>query len=116
MTQSVVDDVVNKSVSAKKCRKRCNSAEDRLRREKEKHPVSTRCSSVDEPKKGCVRKCQEISNPRALLESLKRTSEPLDLTHGRYSYSSSAEKENFGKEGEKSHPNFSFRNRRTWVK
>ena len=28
LIQSVVDDVVNKSVGAKKCRKRCNSAED----------------------------------------------------------------------------------------
>ena len=28
LIQSVVDDVVNKSVGAKKCRKQCNSAED----------------------------------------------------------------------------------------
>ena len=32
LIQSVVDEVVNKSVGTKKCRKQCNSAEDRLRR------------------------------------------------------------------------------------
>ena len=35
LIQSVVYDVVSKSVGAKECRKPCNSAEDRLRREKE---------------------------------------------------------------------------------
>ena len=59
LIQSVVHEVVNKSVGTKKCRKQCNSAEDRLRREKEKHPILPGCSSVDELKKGCVRKCQD---------------------------------------------------------
>ena len=45
-------------------------------------------------------------NPQRLLGSLQRTSEPVDLTHGRCSYSSL--------EGEKSHSNFSFRKWRTW--
>ena len=47
--QSIVD-VVNKSVGVKKCRKRCNLAEDLLRREKEKHPILPGCSSIDEIK------------------------------------------------------------------
>ena len=59
LIQSVVDDVVNKSVGAKKCGKQRNLAEDRLRREKEKHPISPGCSSVDESKKDCARKCQD---------------------------------------------------------
>ena len=51
----MLDDLVNKSVDAKKCRKLCNSAEDRLRREKEKRSILSGCSSIDESKKGCVK-------------------------------------------------------------
>ena len=75
MIQSVVDDAVNKSVGAvnksvgaKECRKRCNSAEDRLRREKEKQSILHGCSSVDESKKGCVRKCQNNFSQKRRIE------------------------------------------------
>ena len=94
MIQSVVDDVVNKSAGAKKCRNQCNSAEDQLRQEKEKHLILHGCSSIEESKKGYVRKCQDKCftekinrNPQTLLGSLKRTSEPMRISHMVDSYS-----------------------------
>ena len=121
LIQSVVDDVVNKSVGAKKWRKQCNSAEDWLRWEKENDPVLHECSRVDKSKKGCARKCRDNftektnGNLRTLLGLSKGFSKvPVDFIHGRYSYSSSAKKENLRKKGEKSQLNFSFRKGRTW--
>ena len=94
LIQSVVDDVVNKSAGAKKCRNQCNSAEDQLRQEKEKHLILNGCSSIEESKKCYVRKCQDKCftekinrNPQTLLGSLKRTSEPMRISHMVDSYS-----------------------------
>ena len=67
LIQPVVDNVVNKSVGAKKCGKGCNSAKDRLRREKEKHILHL-CSSVDESKKGYFRKCQDNFSQKRRIE------------------------------------------------
>ena len=112
--QSIVD-VVNKSVGVKKCRKRCNLAEDLLRREKEKHPILPGCSSIDESKKGCVKKCQDnFSQGRRIEIHEHYWGLPKELQNQWISHMvdtvtpARPRKENLEKKGEKSHPNFSF--------
>ena len=86
LIQSVVDDVVNKFVGAKKCRKRCNSAEDQLRREKEKHPILPGCSSVDKSKKSCVRKCQDTFSQKRQIEIHEHWGQKNFRTNGSHTW------------------------------
>ena len=55
LIQSAVDYLVNIFAGAKKRSKWCNSAEDRLRREKVKQPILPGCLRVEESKKDCVK-------------------------------------------------------------
>ena len=81
------------------------------------HAIIPGCSSVDESKKGCVRKCQDnFSQGRRIKIHKHYWDLSKDLQNQWISYmvdTDTVEKENLVKKGEKSHSNFSFRKGRT---
>ena len=81
------------------------------------HAIIPGCSSVDESKKGCVRKCQDnFSQKRRIKIHEHYWDLSIDLQNHWISYmvdTDTFEKENLVKKGEKSHSNFSFRKGRT---